>query len=670
MASELGNRVTKWLSRNFHVNQRHLETIRYQHKPFEDDRSIRLLYLQPGKFDDDIKLRLKTVSLDNPPRYCALSYAWGPQPHEGPVYCDGKQIMVSENCVAALRRLRDRYRKKTLWIDAICIDQASLQERGHQVKLMCDVYSKAERTWIWMGESTEESDFMMDFLEGYCKILDAINLSAEDQDELLRLGIEKLKAEERRLYGTQSTALIESLCDRPWFDRVWTVQEYTLSRDPQAMCGCKILPMSRIFDGLWSIQVKRVKNGELDYIATTDQFLAYRSEFADIWNVINGNGKKPILLSDLLAEARDLRSSDPKDAVFGLYGMLEKLQISVPPPDYTKSVVEIYTEATKTAIENDSSLDILLQCSGAETLTQLPSWVPDWSSPRKNGLGSSFGVGDDFKASGRSCASFYFLDDCESVHERHEILCVKGISIDVLNYCAPEMYLAHEIGRELDAENQTHENLQPRLVSELHAIVAAWRAAISKLSQYPTGENALQAFSRTVILDQSRFPLFQNLYPSLNVLKGSTQWHHSQLAGSPQIGESDDEYENRLTEAFEEDFLEQAGRKTTENNKTSETKYVPRSLEITEDAAAFQHMASIYSRNTRFFTTEKGYMGLGMPVVHIGDEVILVTGVSIPLIAQKVGGRYRLLGPAYVHGVMDGEKWPENESELVDIMFQ
>jgi len=59
-----------------------------------------------------------------------------------------------------------------------------------------------------------------------------------------------------------------------------------------------------------------------------------------------------------------------------------------------------------------------------------------------------------------------------------------------------------------------------------------------------------------------------------------------------------------------------------------------------------------------------------MPGVEAGDEVLLVAGVTRPLIARRIGVRYRLIGQAYVHGIMDGEKWPEDESKLVDIMFE
>jgi hypothetical protein len=127
---------------------------KYQHKPFRDKNSIRLLELQPGCHHDEIHVALIDVSLSKPPEYEALSYVWGSRVPNKPIFCGYKKILVTENCLDALRRLRHKKRPRTLWIDSICIDQNSQLERGHQVQLMGDVYSKAEKVIIWLGEAS------------------------------------------------------------------------------------------------------------------------------------------------------------------------------------------------------------------------------------------------------------------------------------------------------------------------------------------------------------------------------------------------------------------------------------------------------------------------------------------------------------------------------------
>jgi hypothetical protein len=140
---------------------------KYQHKPFRDKNSIRLLTLEPGCHHDEIHVALIDVSLSNLPEYEALSYVWRSRIPNKLVFCGYKKILVTENCLDALRRLRHKKRPRTLWIDSICIDQNSELERGHQVQLMGDVYSKAEKVIIWLGEASPWSDFTMSFFSDY-----------------------------------------------------------------------------------------------------------------------------------------------------------------------------------------------------------------------------------------------------------------------------------------------------------------------------------------------------------------------------------------------------------------------------------------------------------------------------------------------------------------------
>ena len=49
----------------------------YEYTAIEGERTVRLIVLESGEFDDDIVFRLDHVSLDGNPQYEALSYAWG-----------------------------------------------------------------------------------------------------------------------------------------------------------------------------------------------------------------------------------------------------------------------------------------------------------------------------------------------------------------------------------------------------------------------------------------------------------------------------------------------------------------------------------------------------------------------------------------------------------------
>jgi hypothetical protein len=73
--------------------------------------------------------------------------------------------------------------------------------------------------------------------------------------------------------------------------------------------------------------------------------------------------------------------------------------------------------------------------------------------------------------------------------------------------------------------------------------------------------------------------------------------------------------------------------------------------------------------NRRFFITIRGRMGLGPRCLQAGDIVAVLRGAMLPFILRKEVEDYRLLGAAYVHGIMDGEAVEEwktrDEPEIV-----
>jgi len=111
--------------------------------------------------NDPIRCRLNEISLDDKTEtalpYEALSYVWGKPVGTRPIECAGGTLMVTPNCELALRHLRLARRERVLWIDAMCINQASAQEKSVQVPLMGDVYARATRVLVWLGPGNDET---------------------------------------------------------------------------------------------------------------------------------------------------------------------------------------------------------------------------------------------------------------------------------------------------------------------------------------------------------------------------------------------------------------------------------------------------------------------------------------------------------------------------------
>lgn len=83
----------------------------------------------------------------------------------------------------------------------------------------------------------------------------------------------------------------------------------------------------------------------------------------------------------------------------------------------------------------------------------------------------------------------------------------------------------------------------------------------------------------------------------------------------------------------------------------------------TPGVAMVQHEIFLNTYHKTFLISRDGYMGICPRWAREGDLIILISGLTAPFIVRKEEGHYRLVGPAYVHGVMQGERWSLEELE-------
>ena len=98
--------------------------------------------------------RLKPVSLlsDPVPEFEAISWCWGDASQKKPIELNGHIFEIPSNAEEVLRRVCVEHRHYLVWLDAVCINQGNIPERNHHVSTMVDVYSKAVRTVVLLGE--------------------------------------------------------------------------------------------------------------------------------------------------------------------------------------------------------------------------------------------------------------------------------------------------------------------------------------------------------------------------------------------------------------------------------------------------------------------------------------------------------------------------------------
>ncbi|KAI0007134.1 heterokaryon incompatibility protein-domain-containing protein [Xylariaceae sp. FL0662B] len=244
---------------------------------------------------------------------------------------------------------------------------------------------------------------------------------------------------------------LDALLARPWWSRTWVVQEVWLSRNTVLQCGASTLEWDVFTDAM-------------DYHESWDDigYLVKQTRRWELWTALKRRyglaihiSKKRLLgsrLADLLWNIWDRESSDPRDKVYAVLGLVGgggkdgreagKSSAFLPEIDYAKSFQRVYQEVASHIIATDDSLDLLLAANGVERRSGLPSWVPDWrreANEHRPALfinGSRMQIllyysgssdhfvfhGHGYSASGDSKASARFSDDLTVMHVRGLVL--------------------------------------------------------------------------------------------------------------------------------------------------------------------------------------------------------------------------------------------------------
>jgi hypothetical protein len=151
--------------------------------------------------------------------YEALSYVWGSENKPRSISIDSCDLPVGENLNEALSHLRDRSIERTIWIDAICINQRDPEERGQQVQSMAKIYTKASCVIVWLGGATPDSG----------QALEEIRIAAEQRTK--PLPTKPLPKKPLPTKPSINESAILRLLERPWFQRIWVRKQAFTNMD-------------------------------------------------------------------------------------------------------------------------------------------------------------------------------------------------------------------------------------------------------------------------------------------------------------------------------------------------------------------------------------------------------------------------------------------------------
>jgi ankyrin repeat protein len=298
-----------------------------------DGCSFRLLQLCFGK-EGPIECYLFDARLDSIIEYDALSYTWGSsiQPYE--ICVNNSTMPVTANLSQALRDLRYPDRDRLLWVDAICINQEDLKERGHQVEHMASIYKRAEQVIVWLGRPTLATDLVFRYM---CQ-LEKLTIEHAYHDwkvtdqrwQDLWSAVKPLVDDDSTNWLLQQRHAFESILSRPWFQRVWIIQEVANARSARIMCGTATVSAA--------------------VFAVTPLLLDVQPDphCQAILNIMPGPSRKyswwtqDRTLHMLLLKFRWSKASDPRDAIYALLGISsDAYSTKYLVPNYELSVKEV-----------------------------------------------------------------------------------------------------------------------------------------------------------------------------------------------------------------------------------------------------------------------------------------------------------------------------------------
>lgn len=319
------------LSARRHISDQPPSTNHTPYKPLNyNGGQIRLFGLYPSVHDTCgiITGFFVYTDLATCPSYTAVSYAWGDTPEKDenwPLTIDGVQglhirknlwsFLTTQSLVIATPRL--------FWIDAICIDQANLHERNHQVGVMKSIYSTASDVLVWLGPEEDDSDLAMDFL--------------------VKKGRRPLRprgAGYRPIWSHQEGRALRDLCERRYWRRMWIIQEIIHAQQITIWCGGKRVSWA-IFDKLY-LTLKTLEDTSWFAHHKFAMDVLQSSAFVMVWQRAHWrHADTPIPTLQILVEVfQEWQCSDIRDKVYALVGMASTETAIV--PDYSRSAREIY----------------------------------------------------------------------------------------------------------------------------------------------------------------------------------------------------------------------------------------------------------------------------------------------------------------------------------------
>ncbi len=618
---------------------------------------IRLLSVLPGNPDEAVRCTMERTRIEEAGDYATLSYMWEDPPQKGCIVLFDRKREVSRSVEDSLRRIRSSSQPRRIWIDALCINQSDNEERAQQVNLMRSIYERATECIVWLGEFDDSGSASRQSRESQ-----AIQWQGDEQDEMLVetcLGghihehVDKASCEaaltmpfpdaeaepdslggafcilfwatkgmhlssmplfkqptERHPFVARCLKALAWLFSRPYWTRMWIVQEVVVSHRVLAYAGRYVMPFAMMGDAI-SILARHLSGCCRDWTASLSEtfiralpdldvlafyFLPLRQIRKD-WH--DPDAASFLTLPRLVMSTCSRRSTDPRDKVYSLLGLIRDWKGQPPlEPDYTKSQREVFRDFGLWLLRQD--LGYLIFAPSRTAAPPSSSWQPDLS------------VVSSIDHARLQFAHPLMKRFHASLDWKYALKATRAGPVDCLQLESIKIGAIHVSSRLADSWPFPD-------ASELNP---------TGEKTYITGEPHERAFWKTIYMDTAT-----PTGPAGKV---------RQLSGAE---------------------LERIVSDCSFYRSLTDDRVTPGPLRLPIWSRDSQASGEIELKT--LFRTNTGYLGHTLSSFSAGDEVILPLGSSLPFIIRASGVRivegygetlvYRLVGWCYVHGIMEGE---------------
>ncbi|KAM7198432.1 hypothetical protein V8F20_006193 [Naviculisporaceae sp. PSN 640] len=580
----------------------------FEYEPLPDGRRLqtRVLTLRGGNDMAPIECWVDALDLDDTGlEYEALSYCWGDVKKDEltPIYCNG-------------RRLDD------------------MQERARQVPKMGEIYRRAARVVVWLGEIWEAYMTAFDILRYLAGVYDELTLRGGGRT----MEFEELKSRVARLTMEGYPAsmsfkrafhIVQEIEAAPWFSRMWVLQEVALAQSVALVAGRQTLA--------WETFEKAMLVRAL--VATQDRRLRkvmFRHLDHGVLKVIElrmavVGGRQDRSILTLMNQFRAHKATAAADKIYAILSLtdtdMDDIGLLV---DYNIPTAALYTDLAKGILLMASAggLDILsVPRVDSELASELPSWVPDWSNNAQDGARALAATVTRY-GSGTFCASGRRLADgqkprCE-FKAGHQLV-LRGSVVDRI-----ERLSTHAFTDDSDISSGS---------------TTSWPEQMRTNTYPPTGEMLGISYLRTLCADSFPPQLLVNLDSDTYKMLFRALDHWLDLGTG---------YPHGMWGLLQR--LQPQGR----------------GLPEVEFPQAGQGIDLVGMMDTmlgrRLMWSRDGYFGAVPAQAREGDAIVLVEGCRVPLVLRQAAVKaergetdtcWQLVGDCFMHGAMYGERWDD-----------